>query len=338
MYNTFKRGDSVITTVRGSLKEEDLGITMMHEHLVPHERIPEPAALNRFVEPLTVQVMIKQLEQAKRWGLCSIVDCTPYRLYRNPQTLLDISTEVGVNVIAATGFYTERWIPAFAYRMTIDEIAAFMLRELREGIGDTGIRAGIIKVASSKMQISPVEERVIRAAARAHRETGAPITTHATLGTMGVEQVQILEEEGADLQHVVIGHSGLNESLSYCEKIIKHGAYVGFDTIGKERFDYVRLSTAGVNRFAYEKEAYHIPDQRLIERITSLVKAGYESRIVLSSDITRNEAYINPDTLGSWGYTYLLGSFVPSLKEAGISEEVINQMVLDNPQRFFTTS
>jgi len=328
----------VITTVRGNLKEEELGVTMMHEHLAPRERIPRPADLDRFVEPLTVETMINQLEQAKRRGLCSVVDCTPYRLHRNPQTLLDISTEVGINVIAATGFYTERWIPDFAFRMTVDEIAAFMLRELAEGIGDTRIRPGIIKVASSMKEISPVEERVIRAAARAQRETGVPITTHATLGTMGVEQVQILESEGADLEHVIIGHSGLNESFTYCETIIKHGAYVGFDTIGKERFDYVRLSTAGTNRFAYEKEAYHIPDQRLIERIIALVEAGYGSRIVLSSDITRNEAYVNPDTLGSWGYAYLLGSFVPSLKEASISDEVIHQMVIENPQRLFTTS
>jgi phosphotriesterase-related protein len=181
--------------------------------------------------------------------------------------------------------------------------------------------------------ISRVEEKVIRAAARAHRKTGMPITTHATVGTMGVEQVEILEEEGADLQHVVIGHCALNESFAYCETIIKHGASVGFDTIGKERFDYVRMSTAGINRYEFEKETYYIPDQGIIERILALVKAGYASHIVLSSDMTRSEAYINPDTFGSYGYSYLLARFVPRLHKVGVNKETIHQMLVENPQR-----
>jgi predicted metal-dependent phosphotriesterase family hydrolase len=323
----------VITTVSGNLKEEELGITMMHEHLVPQETIPKASGFDRFVEPLTVEMVIEQLTQAKSLGLSSVVDCTPHGLYRNPEILEDISAATNVNIVASAGFYKEPRIPSFVYRMSLNELTDFIVKELEEGIEGTGIRAGIIKVGSSMKMISRVEEKVIRAAARAHRKTGVPITTHSTVGTMGVEQVEILEEEGADFQHVVIGHCALNESFAYCETIIKHGASVGFDTIGKERFEYVRMSTAGINRYEFEKEAYHIADQGVVERILALVEAGYAAHIVLSSDMTRKEAYINPDTFGSYGYSYLLARFVPLLQKAGVTEAAIQQMLVENPQR-----
>lgn len=325
----------MINAVLGAIDSEKLGVTMMHEHLVPREKVPEFEEGERFVEPCTIQIIINQLRQAKKYGLNSVVDCTPYGTFRDPEVLREIAEKTGLNIIASTGFYKEPRIPGFVYGMSLNKLADLMIEELTEKIGNTNIKAGIIKVGSSMKKISPVEEKVIRAAARAHLETGIPITTHSTVGTEGLEQVKIFEEEGVNLQKVIIGHSGLNSSFDYHQSIVKYGVSVGFDTIGKERFDYIRIETAGINRFEFEKEAYHISDSLLIERIKALVDAGYAAKIILSSDLSRQESYINPDTFGCYGYSYLLYRFIPLLKKSGITDEEVRQMLVENPCRIF---
>jgi phosphotriesterase-related protein len=117
---------AVITTVSGDLKEEELGITMMHEHLVPRESIPKDPDFDRFVEPLTVERVVQQLKQAKPLGLSSVVDCTPYGLHRNPEILRDISAKTRVNIVASAGFYKEPRIPSFVYPMSLNQLTDFI--------------------------------------------------------------------------------------------------------------------------------------------------------------------------------------------------------------------
>lgn len=323
----------MINTVLGSIEAKDLGVTMIHEHLAPREAIPEFEGGTRFVEPYGIDTIVEQLLQAKKYGLDSIVDCTPYGMDRNVSALQTIAKRTGVNIIASTGFYKEPNIPAFAYQASVDELTNLMIRELTEQIDGKDCKAGIIKVGSSMREVNKVEEKIFRAAARAHRETGTPITTHATLGTAGLDQVKILADEGVDFGKVVIGHTGLNSSFSYHKLLASYGALLGFDTIGKERFDYVRIETAGVYRFEFEKEAYYIQDNHLVESIKALIDAGLVSQIVLSSDITRRESYINTKTFGSYGYSYLLHRFLPMLRDAGVTEEEIQEMMVANPRR-----
>ncbi len=325
----------MIWTVLGQVKPRELGVCLMHEHLVPREAVPQQDELERFVLPCDTEAVVRQLVQAKRFGLQSVVDVTPSGPDRDPLVLREIAQQTDLNIICATGFYKEPRVPAFVYGMSVPEIAEFMCRELVEEIGDSGIKAGIIKVGTSKNHISSVEQRILRAAAVAHKRTGAPITTHATLGTMGVEQLRILEREGVDPNRVVIGHSDLNTSPVYHGMIAKRGAFLGFDTIGKERFDYVRVESAGVDRYEFLKEHYHITDQRRLEALLALIVEGFGSQIVLSSDIVRLEAYMNPRTLGSLGYSYLLSSFLSRVPGYGVDDVLINRLLISNPKTVF---
>jgi predicted metal-dependent phosphotriesterase family hydrolase len=137
----------------------------------------------------------------------------------------------------------------------------------------------------------------------------------------------------ADVSRVVIGHSDLNANPDYHEGIVRRGATVGFDTVGKERFVYVRTETAGRERYEFEQEAYFVPDWQRRATILELVRRGYAGRIILSSDISRVEALYSPATLGSWGYGYLLGWFVPALRKAGVAERDLQLMLVETPRR-----
>jgi len=188
------------------------------------------------------------------------------------------------------------------------------------------------KVGTSKMRITQHEERVLRAAARAHLRTGAAITTHATLGTMGPEQAQIFVEEGADPRRVVIGHSALDNNLTYHEGIVRRGCTVGLDTIGKQRFDYTRPESAGYHRYEFEKEQYFVSDESIMQTLLELARRGYADRMVVSSDMG-SEVERNADTLASWGYSYVLGKFLPDARKRGLTEEDQKKILVDNPRR-----
>ncbi len=329
-----------VLTVLGSASSADLGITMMHEHVVPRPQVPEPEGKPPLAPRVTVEAYVRELRHARdTYGLRSVVDCTPRRSPEELEVVARIARETGLNVVVATGCMKEQYYHSYrssvssfwAYQMSPDEIADVLVRDIEEGINGTGVRAGIIKVGTSKQRITEPEERVLRGAARAHKRTGCPITTHATLGTMGGEQARIFQEEGADLRRVVVGHSDLNDVLTYQEAIVRRGATVGFDTIGKERFDYTRPETAGLNRYEFEKEQYHVTDHSRMHTLLELVRRGYAGQIVVSSDMGEIEE--NPNTFASWGYSYLLGRFVPLLRERGLSTDAERQILVENPRR-----
>jgi phosphotriesterase-related protein len=276
---------------------------------------------------------------ADTYDLRSVVDCTPRRSPAELEDVTCIARETGLNIVVATGCMKEQYyhstrgtVSAFwAYQLSVDEIAEVMVRDIEDGINGTTIRAGIIKVGTSRDRITSHEERVLRGAARAHRRSGCPITTHATLGTMGPQQAEILLNEGVDPSRAVIGHSDLNTVPTYHEGILRRGLSVGFDTIGKERFDYTRPETAGISRYEFEKEQYFISDESRLTTLLHLVRVGHVGQIVLSSDL--GEMDQNPTTLASWGYSYLLGKFLPQAGSRGLSEHDALQMLVQNPRR-----
>lgn len=332
-----------VQTVLGSVAPEDLGVTMMHEHLVPEEpskRAPRPIGEEvasppgePYLHPHDVAHFVRQLTQARdRYELRTVVDCSPHPM-RNLNAMRQIAEATGLNVIASTGSYKEPNITAAVHQASVQQLTDIFVQELTQGIDGTEMRAGIIKVGSSMRRITPTEEKVIRAAARAHNRTGAPITTHASVGTMGREQVQILEDEKVDITRIVIGHSDLNSNPDYHEGILRRGANVGLDTVGKERFVYVRTETAGRDRYEFEQEAYFVPDWQRRTTLLELIARGYAGQIVLSSDVTRTEALYNPATLGSWGYSYVLGWFVPALQKVGVDERDLQRMLVETPRR-----
>jgi len=294
-------------TVLGPVAADTLGIVLPHEHLLCDMR-RVTGNFDHLVDD--AMLAIKEVKQFKDAGGTSVVDVTSWGLGRDPRTLQHISQETGLHIVMGCGWYRGPFLPERIERANANELAAEIVRDLTEGADDTGIRAGIIgEIGADKDYISPAEERVFRAAARAHNQTGAAITTHAFLYPVGLDQLDILQEEGADLRRVIVGHCDTYLSLDYHEAIVKRGAYVQYDDIGKR---------------------YHCPDERRIAALIELIRRGYVSQILLSSDVClRSHLHLN----GGIGYDHVLAKFLPALREAGVSEEQIEMMTVENPKR-----
>lgn len=330
-----------VQTVLGPISADDLGVVLMHEHVCPKPPVVAPPGKQSFHQRVLLEDVIRDIRHAHDYyNLRTILDCGTRLPKGDLETLARISDETGVKIIVCTGcqkeqyyHYSQGTMSSFwAYQLNPDQIADVMVRDITEGMSNTSIRAGAIKVGTTKQCITSHEERVLRGAARAHRRTGVPITTHATLGTMGVEQAQIFLEEGCDMSRVVIGHSGLNHNPAYHEGILRRGATVGFDTIGKQRFDYTRSETAGYHRYEFEKEQYFVSDEGMMQVFLEMVRRGYAGRIIVSSDMG-SEIERNADTLAAWGYSFVLGKWIPDAVTRGLSLADEHRILVDTPRR-----
>jgi phosphotriesterase-related protein len=218
-----------------------------------------------------------------------------------------------------SGWYRDAYYPSEALidRRAVDDLADEIVRDATDGVGESGVRAGIIgEIGTDKPWISAREERVHRAAARAARRTGLAITTHAVQSTVGLDQLTIFEEEGADLSRVVIGHADSNPTPAYHLAIVERGATVEFDFLG---MSFTPLERHG--------------EGRIVESICDLLGRGHAGRILLSQDVCHDSQL---SRYGGNGYTYLADSFLPRLREAGVGEAEIRTMTVDNPRRLLT--
>jgi phosphotriesterase-related protein len=294
---------TLIQSVAGAIDIHQMGIVMMHEHLSatisPQQIVDDMPALEG------------ELHDLHDFGCRTVVEVTNIGMGRNVHKLRQLAEKSGMNIIASTGFYVERHYPDWVAEKSIEYLSELMVTELEQGIDGTDIRAGVIgEIGSSKDCIKPNEEKVFRSAARAHLQTGRPISTHTSLGTMPLAQADLLEEEGVNLQYVVIGHLDLTDSYETLLAVARRGAFVQFDTFGKN--------------------AYQSDDIR-IERLMKLVEAGYCDSIMVSVDISRNE-YMKVH--GGYGYDHFLRVILPELKKRGLDDACIHKILEDNPRRF----
>jgi phosphotriesterase-related protein len=311
-----------VQTVLGPVPVEQLGVTLMHEHLV----IGWPGwifdPLARFDRMKVTSSLIERLRELKAQGVSTIVDPCPIELGRNPELAAEVAEATEMNIICATGLFTNRLgIPVYFRQRTVDEIAEIFARELTDGIGSSGIRAGLIKCATGLQEITRHEEKCLRAAGRAHKATGAPILTHTESATMGNEQLDILASEGVDFGRVIIGHSCGTANLEYHLSLLDRGAFLGFDRFGVEAV---------------------FPDRLRIAALAGLLSIGYAKQIVLSHDYVGcflgRSMFRTPESrqgLAKWGYTHLFKEVLPKLRAIGVSEAQVQTMMVENPQRFF---
>ena len=311
-----------VQTVLGPIPVEQLGISLMHEHLV----IGWPGwvfdPLVRFDRMRVTSMLIERLQELKALGVSTFVDPCPIELGRNPELAAQVAEATGMNIICATGLYTNRLgIPVYFRQRSVDEIAEIFMRELAEGIGSSGIRAGLIKCASGLNEITRHEEKCLRAAGRAHKATGAPILTHTESATMGNEQLNILASEGVDFGRVIIGHSCGTANLEYHLSLLDRGVFLGFDRFGLEAV---------------------FPDRLRIASLAGLLAIGHAKQIVLSHDYVGcflgRSMFRTPESqrgIEKWGYTHLFKNILPKLRAIGVSEAQIQTMMVDNPCRFF---
>lgn len=284
------------------------GITYMHEHTtidLSEVKKSEDCQLDVFSET------VKEYQKLFDKGVRNIVDVTNFGMGRNIPYVEKVAEKSGINIIHATGFYQEKFYPIQVFRESRDELAERMLIEITEGIKGTNTKAEIIgEIGTSHNKWTETEKKVFEAVVIAHKETNKPITTHTTLGTLGHEQVAFFKQHGVDLNRVIIGHVDLTGDADYILHMLKEGAYVEFDTIGKESY---------------------MPDQVRADILWEIQQKGYIDKVLLSMDITRKS---HLEYQGGLGYSYLLDSFVPLLEQTGLSTESIEKMLIKNPTEF----
>jgi phosphotriesterase-related protein len=308
---------AIIQSASGPLETQDLGFTLMHEHLRISWGGIDSQYPELFDKESELQRAVTLLEDARRVGVHTIVDPAPIDLGRDVALAAEAARRTGMQVIVATGFYYSDAI--FYFRARDDrEMIDLFVRDLTVGISTTGIRAAFIKCATEPV-MHPTNERVLRNSARAALETNAPIVTHTyPQNRTGLDQQRVFKEEGLDLGRTVIGHSDGSDDFSYLEEIIQNGSYCGMDRIGGQ-----------VPRTSEQRA----------DMIARLVDKGYASRIVLSHDRLCNFYWMpqrSVEELRETGhFTYIPLTFIPMLRERGVSDDAIHQMTVVNPRAFF---
>ncbi len=316
---------SIINSVLGPLDTANIGYTLSHEHvLVASAGIQQ--AFPEFIDRAgTLNQGVAQLRQARAEGVRTIVDVSTMDLGRDIRLLEEVSRGSGVQIIAATGIWRD--IPRVFWGATPDMLAPLFIREIQEGIEGTGIKAGIIKVANDMGGVTAEGEIILRAAARAQKATGAPISTHTWAPErVGEQQVRIFEDEGVDLNRVYIGHSNDTTDVDYLLGLLKKGVWLGLD-----RYPGGRMP--GTPNW----------EQRT-ETAKKLIDAGFGHRIMLSHDwsvsllianreMQAQRMQYNPD-----GYLFIPRRVVPRLQELGATEQDVQNIFVNNPRRFFEGS
>ena len=296
-----------VMTVRGPVPPGELGHTQTHDHVFSDISW----ARHRWVAmPTTDEVqMTEEIRLYKEAGGGAIVDCALEHIGRKPEALRRISEATGVHIVMGVGFYREPYYPEFVNKWTTQRLAEYMIDEIKNGWADTGIRPGVIgEIGIDKRWVQGVEERVIRAAARAHHATGLAVTTHTPPHTALLFH-EILQEEGVPPDRIIFGHLDNTLEMDELERVAATGAYIQFDLIGIEWIN---------------------SDQRRAEFLAELIRRGHGDRLLVSQDMPARPRL---KTNGGHGYQHLIDNFLPMLRAEGVNEEDIDRITRINPAR-----
>ncbi len=338
-----------VMTVRGPIAVEEMGVTLMHEHLLTDASTwwREPAEASRKAmahRPVTIDMLgelrldpflnldncrlldidvaVEEASKFRDLGGSTVVDTTVIGTGRDPLALLQISNRTGLHVVMGSGYYLEGSHPPQVRRMGADDVADEIVRDLTEGVPGTSIRAGIIGEIGVSKDFTPEEQKVLRGAARAQARTGVPLTIHLPgWERLGHRVLDMVEEEGGNLAHTVLDH--MNPSLDdfeYQVSLADRGAFIEYDMIG-------------MDFFYADQQAQSPCDEENARAIKRLIDAGYLGQILISQDVFLK---IMLTRYGGWGYAHILKNFVPRLRRHGLTEEQIRALLVENPRRVFS--
>jgi phosphotriesterase-related protein len=305
-------GQKHVMTALGPISPGALGLTLHHEHV-----IAKPTDVGANDPDLlldSTEAAVAELEDAFYLGLRGIVDMTPADYGRDPEAILWVAQRVPVHVIVVTGHHKHAHAAPWVGERTVAEIAAQSIDEIRNGIGGTALRAGVIKAGTSLNEISEAEDRVLRAAAQAHLATGAPISTHTDKGTMALEQIAILREEGVEPERLIIGHLDFALDEDYLLRVLDTGAFISFDQVSKTKY---------------------ASDEARSAMLARLAARGYLRQLLVSGDLARKSYWLAYG--GGPGFRYLIESFPVTLMEAGLTATEVRTVLVDNPGMALTT-
>jgi phosphotriesterase-related protein len=314
---------STVETVRGPVELAQLGPTLMHEHVF----VLDPEALQNYGhawgesywdEEVRVADAVGKLRRLRDGGIHTIVDPTVSGLGRSIPRIQRINAEVDLNIVAAAGVYAFLELPSFLSYRGDDAIVELFVREIREGIDDTGVKAAFLKCAVEQHGLVGDVPRILSVIAAASVETGAPVMVHTNAAARtGLLALEALTKAGVAPAKIVIAHAGDSNDLDYLRAIADTGASLGCDRFGIEHFN---------------------PDARRIETLAAVAAEGYADRVHLGHDaacfydfMAHNPFFVDekPD------YLHISARIVPALVEAGVTLEQIDQMLTGNAQRYF---
>lgn len=337
-----------VQTVSGAVSPNELGIALVHEHLLidlqclfstptnagrkhlieksvtadlRDELVSDPYQSKDNLVLSDAKLAARELEYFSTLGGRTVIDLTTRTIGPFPQQLLEIARDTGLNIIASTGFYVGRAHPAWIEDASIEKIEEFMLKEVSEGIDGTDVRAGIIGELGTSTPIQPNEMKVLSAAARVQKRTGLAINVHLSIfGREGHNVLTLLESEGATLDRVVLSHVDESRDLPYVQSLAERGAFVELDTFGSE--------------FAFSERGEREPtDWERMDLLIELLDAGLQDQLLVSQDVCNK---IHLVEFGGYGYAHILKSIVPRLKKRDIDNSTLEQILVKNPARMLS--
>jgi phosphotriesterase-related protein len=314
--------DLKIESVQGPIDTENLGFTLMHEHVMTVNWGMRMTFNNWIDRDTIISNAVNQLTKAKQLGLKTIVDATPINLGRDINILHEVAEKSGVQIIAATGlYYTEE---PFLSGWKPEKIAEQLATEACEGIQGTGIKPGIIKCATNAPSISDANRKLLQSTALLHKMTGLPVTTHSSsMNKNGLAQQMILLDEGVKPEKLIIGHCGETTDLGYLESLLCAGSYIGLDRFGLDDL---------------------CPMKGRVDTLFDLCSKGYERQIVMSHDYNSYIDWWPQDVFSGlkevnwprWSYHHIMEDVLPFLMDRGVSERLVSVLLVDNPRRIFS--
>jgi phosphotriesterase-related protein len=306
---------TVLRTITGDVPIDQLGMILPHEHIFTDLRGPQTIGYAQGDPQAVGEVVLPFLRQAWEGGVTALVECSTVGVGRNVAVLVYVAQNTALRIVAPTGVYREAFIPSGLHDICAEELAQTWIKELTDGIEDTPIKAGFIKIAVSDDEITTQEMRNLKAAALASQATNAVVASHTIVGDIARQEIDLLEKYGLDLRRFIWVHAHASSTPADRLEVARRGAWIELDVVG----------------------APWIEQNILLRMTLDLIEAGYASQVLLSHDAGWYQPG-NPGGLpqdGFRGYTSLTQSFLPELRVLGVDDFSIDLLTKVNPQQAF---
>ena len=314
-----------IQTVLGPRDISTLGRTLIHEHvLVGYPGWFMDTRMPPFIRDEALARVVDAFQQLHAYGVKTVVDPCPMDLGRDVGFVAEVAQRTGLNLITATGVYMEaQGIPFTLRPLETDAIADIFQKEIEDGIGLSGIRPGLIKIATGDGVVSDYERKMLTAASRAAKRTGLVLLSHTENCSCGYDQIDIVTGEGVAASRLLVGHSCGRDDHDYQASLARRGAYVGFDRFGIEIFN---------------------SDASRTKNVKQMIDAGLRDHVLLSHDKVNcwlggipgvgDPAQVD-HVVPNWKMTHLFENIFPALRDMGVSDADLDAIITDNPIRYF---
>ena len=311
---------ATVESVNGPLELDQLGPTLIHEHFRSTDEALRMQFPHLYDEDAEWEAAITDARAVAGHGIKTVVEPSAMFLTRDARFSKRVADESGLNIILATGVYTYDHLPQPLMNRTEDQIAEIFVHEIENGIQGTDIKPAFIKCAADEPGVTPNVEKIHRAAARASIQTGRPIMAHSRPASeTGLDQMRVFTEEGVDPAKVQIAHTGDTDNLDYIEKLLDTGCWIGLDRYGLDIF---------------------LPTERRNATTLALLERGYVERMFLSQDFCSTLDWFTAEVaeilraseVPNWSMTFLFEQVIPTLKEGGMTDEQLGQMMEENPK------